>query len=1110
MVLKELFVASAILAPLVFGSTAHQNIGAPIPFNQLTRLDERNEPRQEGPTSPVSGATLSSTVFLIPIATVCPADSNPQAPFLPVTLPTVTLSNITASIVSATAILPDGSTTTYESRQKRSAMTVANAMQAQATQLPDGTSAYPLGDASENEAQLVAGLDGCQTLYMPTSTAICSTIVTPAGLPPVTVSECDQLVTFSSQTFMTCYADASATPVATNLGSFTTRPFSRNDSYEDATTTYTPGANVDDGTSTSSANRVRRQILISGGKPMMTDLATVAPPADVRAEKRQIMISNGRPVMTDLATVAPTMQAEKRHITRHSAESKTRKYPNSHAHPKDRPLLMVSGVTGLLSINATTNVTMNATGVAASAGAPVTSLLPIPSALQAKYRRKKLVDGHHKRAEDAVPEVQVRDDSSGTPNTVMNATVNSTALHASMNKLGSSIKVAGVGNAAAMSPPQPTRYWAAPWQAIANGGVPNIVYDITCYGGMLPLGECSVPDSDGDMEKCECTTITESWSVSTYTVTRYGTTALTFDGPVAVTLADGRTTKTTLSFTDTFSTTATFQQEIVVTSQIGADTVTATLTTTPSATISLLDNSAQTTDVKAIMAGAPQDAPSSQGDLPTTIYVTNTVATETVTVDPTDLPSDVPVPDGSDGTGEADPASTPVSSRHKRDNWPADVLLTHMADFKQNPHNDKRSLFEDLVLSRLVTTGNPDACARSWMRTCMEADLPQACSSIDDCPADLLVASLNMCESSIPQDCQSEHKELMDRDLNLDIASSAHFPRKRNNANWASWDGQGGRRGRGGFGSGSHQRPRSTTTSRSSTTSVSTSTSSSTTTSQTCPTAVFQSCLVQLQSGAAVTTDTLRSTLALCLIKSTAAASCQNVIQQLLGTIGLRAKREEVTRPKLQLSTSSTPPAVPTGDGYSCPATTITVCYASLQTMKFKDSQAMKNHLAACLAQQGADQCQTLIDKLLGGSQTKRQIGKIGVPENINGCPVDAISSCQDSVEDMLHYDNDHAENQCKLSDQDFLTSLAKCLTEDVGTKCKTYVDELKSVANTSGLPDGEEQGMGGTRDKRQLRGLPSLPGLSLLSGLGKGSSSGSSSGSSTGSTGGLPGLSGI
>lgn len=713
-----------------------------------------------------SDGTLSSTAFLIPITTVCPADSDPTAPFPQVTLPTLTLSDVTASIVSATAILPDGSSTTFSSRQRRSDMTVANVMQAQATQLPDGTSAYPLGDASENEGKLVAGLDGCQTLYMPTSTVLCSTILTPAGLPPVTVSECDQLVTFSSQTFMTCYTDAASTPSATKSGSFTTRPFAQNDTYEDATTTYTPGA-----------TRAKRQILISDGKPMMTDLATVAPPPYMRADKRQILVSNGKPVLTALGTIAPTANIEERQVTA-PATHEMRKYPHPHEHMKDRHRLVVSDLTGVLSANATMNGTLNATDIIASAAAPVTNLLPIPSALQAKYRRKDLVQGHHKRAEDALLEIRTSNLPTLMPNTTLNGTMSNNTLHASMQKLGSSIKIAEMQNAADFSPPQPTRYWAAPWQAVARGGVPDIVYDITCYGGMVPLGDCTVPDSDGDMEKCECSTITESWSVSTYTVTRYGTTEVSFDGPVAVTLADGRTTRTTLSFTDTFSTTATFQQEVVITSRLGEDTVTATLTSTPSATISLLDNSAQVTDVKANMAGAPQDAPSSIDDLPTTIYVTSTVATETVTVDPTTLPTGTSSVDGSSDVEADDAATTPPVKKNKRDSWPSDVWLAHMDDFQQDQDqsNEKRSMFEELVLSRLLTIGNPDACARAYMRSCMQKDLPQACSSIDDCPIDLLKSSLNSCESTIPEGCQPDHPVLVNRDVEEAASTDDSWP----------------------------------------------------------------------------------------------------------------------------------------------------------------------------------------------------------------------------------------------------------------------------------------------------------------------------------------------
>ena len=88
-------------------------------------------------------------------------------------------------IVSATAILPDGSKTTFASASA-SATTPVQIAARQAD--------------SAAEARVGVDAAGCQTLFAPRVTAICSTVVSMVGLPEVTVSECDQWITFSSET----------------------------------------------------------------------------------------------------------------------------------------------------------------------------------------------------------------------------------------------------------------------------------------------------------------------------------------------------------------------------------------------------------------------------------------------------------------------------------------------------------------------------------------------------------------------------------------------------------------------------------------------------------------------------------------------------------------------------------------------------------------------------------------------------------------------------------------------------------------------------------------------------------------------------------------------
>lgn len=53
---------------------------------------------------------------------------------------------------------------------------------------------------SDGNARVDVGSDGCQTLFTPTVKAVCETTISPLGIPVVTVTECEQWVTFSSET----------------------------------------------------------------------------------------------------------------------------------------------------------------------------------------------------------------------------------------------------------------------------------------------------------------------------------------------------------------------------------------------------------------------------------------------------------------------------------------------------------------------------------------------------------------------------------------------------------------------------------------------------------------------------------------------------------------------------------------------------------------------------------------------------------------------------------------------------------------------------------------------------------------------------------------------
>lgn len=53
-------------------------------------------------------------------------------------------------------------------------------------------------DTSADIARIIQGDDGCQTVYAPTTTAVCSTSLDLAGLPSVSVTDCGQWITFST------------------------------------------------------------------------------------------------------------------------------------------------------------------------------------------------------------------------------------------------------------------------------------------------------------------------------------------------------------------------------------------------------------------------------------------------------------------------------------------------------------------------------------------------------------------------------------------------------------------------------------------------------------------------------------------------------------------------------------------------------------------------------------------------------------------------------------------------------------------------------------------------------------------------------------------------
>ncbi|OAL40036.1 hypothetical protein AYO20_00454 [Fonsecaea nubica] len=150
----------------------------------------------------ISSYVFPTTVIQEPIATVCPDTPASSAifPVVPMSLlgANKTQGSITNSSsympvrVNATALLPNGSTTVFLSTSR--------------ARVPPTTSATPppTEPGGADTARIVLDKNGCQTLYSAKTTTWCSTTVQRAGMIPVPVTDCGQLVTFSSQRLDAC------------------------------------------------------------------------------------------------------------------------------------------------------------------------------------------------------------------------------------------------------------------------------------------------------------------------------------------------------------------------------------------------------------------------------------------------------------------------------------------------------------------------------------------------------------------------------------------------------------------------------------------------------------------------------------------------------------------------------------------------------------------------------------------------------------------------------------------------------------------------------------------------------------------------------------------
>ena len=177
------------------------------------------------PDGGIDSYSFPSSIVQIPVMTICPNMSG--TPF--VAIPT-------AAFMNATAILANGSSTTFLSNTQPTPVLPSAGPGDAGT---DPIASAPLsrsGDgidtddnrdanaidkrqpsatskASDPTARILLGDGGCQTIYSPITTAVCSTTIKLAALPVATVTDCNQYLTFSSQT-SDCSRSATPAPVA--------------------------------------------------------------------------------------------------------------------------------------------------------------------------------------------------------------------------------------------------------------------------------------------------------------------------------------------------------------------------------------------------------------------------------------------------------------------------------------------------------------------------------------------------------------------------------------------------------------------------------------------------------------------------------------------------------------------------------------------------------------------------------------------------------------------------------------------------------------------------------------------------------------------------------
>ena len=144
------------------------------------------DPSENSTGRPMSNAmtrTFPITVLQIPVATICPPKAS-------LTLPTLYVApsiNITTPPNSTNGGRPILNTTSSSADVTDYLPLIAK------VSVPS-----PTVSLADRNVRIIMGDNGCQTLFSPTTTAICSTVVSMGGQVPVSVTDCGQRVAFSS------------------------------------------------------------------------------------------------------------------------------------------------------------------------------------------------------------------------------------------------------------------------------------------------------------------------------------------------------------------------------------------------------------------------------------------------------------------------------------------------------------------------------------------------------------------------------------------------------------------------------------------------------------------------------------------------------------------------------------------------------------------------------------------------------------------------------------------------------------------------------------------------------------------------------------------------